>query len=499
MARGVHDGAGLIVAALALLGSLSGAEPPAGLVRRFGPAQGCPEFAFSPDGRTIALADGAGCVKLWDARSGGFLKTLQEKSIPARALEYSRNGLSIAVGFQNGEIRLFDVAAGRVRQAVPAQNAAVTGLAFSPDGKKLIVRRESSGLSAWDVASGSELWRASSAARELRRPALASGDEGIISDAPSSTAHGKALATFDVTTGATSHEIWLSSDLRLRDLATTPANQHIATADTILCVHLWKKSEIEAVRTFRMPPAPPHREVASVAFSSDGKWLAACASDGLIRVWDMLISEEVLTRTGPGCPNSRIRFAPDGSTLAISVEGEVLLWSLRPEQWPAVPIESAGYYWGDLASAEPPWGYRAVHILVSRPDEAVEVIRKKLLPSPDFPAARLIAQLDDNDYRVRERAYRILAAQGPEMEAMFRSSLFNTSSAEASWRLRNLLANPIYTNESHLLRLNRAVQVLELCGTRGASDLLQELAKDAKGTVIGEQATIALARLNTRR
>ena len=64
-----------------------------------------------------------------------------------------------------------------------------------------------------------------------------------------------------------------------------------------------------------------------MAFSPDGKTLAAAGHDGSVRVWDAKTGEVLHTLTGHGDTAHAVCFAPDGATLATAGEdGRVRLW-----------------------------------------------------------------------------------------------------------------------------------------------------------------------------
>src|SRR4030042_320325 len=63
--------------------------------------------------------------------------------------------------------------------------------------------------------------------------------------------------------------------------------------------------------------------VMSVAFSPDGKRIAACGrSKALVRIWDTERGDEVITLRLPGVPWASGHFSPDGKTFAVPLGAE---------------------------------------------------------------------------------------------------------------------------------------------------------------------------------
>ena len=70
-----------------------------------------------------------------------------------------------------------------------------------------------------------------------------------------------------------------------------------------------------------------------LAYSPDGRSLAAAGKTKTIRVWDPLTGQELLSLDGHRTQVNSLAFSPDGSTLAsCSHDGEVKLWRSSPRQ-----------------------------------------------------------------------------------------------------------------------------------------------------------------------
>ena len=119
--------------------------------------------AFSPDGKTIATGSYPG-VALYDARTGTELRTYNLTSMTA-ALAFSPDGQMIAAGSaakqlaaqHGGDIKILDANSGSVLTTIPNITGGVTSVAFSPDGKNLASAGVNGEVILWDVGTAQKL------------------------------------------------------------------------------------------------------------------------------------------------------------------------------------------------------------------------------------------------------------------------------------------------------------------------------------------------------
>jgi eukaryotic-like serine/threonine-protein kinase len=107
-------------------------------------------LAFSRDGTTLASADAAGVVKLWDVTAGRERLTLRGHTDAVYALAFSPDGKTLASGGADKSVRLWDAETGRERACLRDSFGAVSAVAFSADGKKLVAT-DARRVGFWEV------------------------------------------------------------------------------------------------------------------------------------------------------------------------------------------------------------------------------------------------------------------------------------------------------------------------------------------------------------
>jgi hypothetical protein len=211
------------------------------------------------------------------------------------------------------------------------------------------------------------------------------------------------------------------------------------------------------------PLAGHQGPITSLAFSDDGKALASASGDTTVLVWDV---------AGLGRGAGR-RAAP-------------------------LPAPKLAAWWADLAGADAARAYEAVWALAA--GDSVPFLKERLRPvSPagSEQVARLLADLDSDEFGVRERATRELAKLEEAAEPALRRALAGHPSPEVRRRVTGLLEG-LEGRSPYWLRRLRALEVLELAGTPECRQVLQDLARGAPEARLTREAQAALRRLSRR-
>jgi WD40 repeat protein len=271
-------------------------------------------ITFSPYGDLLAIAShkfGQGVVKVYDIDSYELLYSLEEfEDNMAFGIAFSPDGATLATGWGNawgfapGGVKIWDVSTGALIDEFSYERlATIYNLAFNHEGNHLATISGEGIVDIWDMTTG----------REVQHFEGTSGYGYAIAFSPD----GKILAvggaaTFDDATAS----------LRLIDL----------TTEKIL---------------FDLQ-GHSNGYVGSIAFNSDGNVLASASWDGTVRLWDVETGQQLAKLDVPGATS--VAFSPDGTLLATAGNEDVLrLWG-TPETAASFPENLAG----EDSSAIPP-------------------------------------------------------------------------------------------------------------------------------------------------
>jgi hypothetical protein len=268
-------------------------------------------------------------------------------------------------------------------------------------------------------------------------------------------------------------------------------------------VHLWDVASGKAVR--RLPD--PGDWVGFLVFSPDGRALACGGGDGTVRVWEVATAMERCRFAGHRGAVRCGAFSPDGRKLfSGSQDTTVLFWDVtgrvaerRPETAPLSPRKLEELR-ADLAAADAARAHRALWALAAAPGQAVSMFREQLRPviaADPERVARLLADLDSDDFAVRDKATKQLQKMGEAALPGLRKALAGQPPPELRRRAERLLDDLSGGTFEQLYTL-RALEVLEHIGSPEARRLLETLGGGVPEARLTQEAKASLERLARR-
>ena len=274
-----------------------------------------PQFALTPDGRSLMTASEDGELASWDLRTRKKTRTWRIEAGLAPALAISPDGRTVAVGIKHG-VQLVDLRSGTVRTAASDSAGSPSWVLFSPDGKTVVATNRDKTITRWDVESATPLETLRGHSNFVQQPVFSVDGEPLYT-----VSHDGTAIAWDLTgerrlgrhftfthdrefskTGYDGHPGRLSPDGRF--IAVGLKEQGVA---------LWDARQLRPVGA-RLHDTGG--EVKSLDFSPDGKTLAA-VTENILTLWDVG-SRSRLHELYAGNPSRvlAVGFSPDGATLA---------------------------------------------------------------------------------------------------------------------------------------------------------------------------------------
>ena len=308
--------------------------------------------AFAPDGRTLATCGKDGTVQLWNvtdsARPRPWAPPVDTGGGAVHAVAFSPDSRTLATADDDGIVQLRNVTHPAAPRALgialreASSHAAMVSVSFSTDGSRLAGASQDGSLQVWNVT-------------DPARPAPLG--QPFANGAPVSSAtlspDGRTLAVADADDTV---RLWNITDparpllwsAPIPGPATHAIAGHVNTAYTVafspdgrtlaagyydFTIRLWDVADPARPTPLGSPLAGHTNIVVSVAFSPDGRVLASAGYDHTVRLWDVTDLAHPVALGQPLLGHSsivnQVAFSPDGHLLATAAEDSTTrLWDL---------------------------------------------------------------------------------------------------------------------------------------------------------------------------
>jgi WD40 repeat protein len=477
------------------------------------------QAALSPDGRTAVTSGPDGrrhgrfgplnYVHVWDTATGRIRHRLDGRGTPFLWLQLSEEGRTLFSISSDRTLRVWDVASGQERRRIqvpcePRNYVAPDRVALTPDGKTLALLDKDHTIHVLDAANGVQRQHLRGAEDLLGMKLTPDGRFLTL------WSYDRKVRIWDTLSGRPVHEYSLPQAGNQGYVAAVSPDARMLAAlgvwsllpqdpPRLICLDLATGQIIRRIR------APLHSGV--LAFSPDGRTLAwTSATDTVIRLLEVASGRERRLLAGHRGQVTALAFSADGRRLLSGcADSTALVWDLTSAcSSRAITAGEVEALWNDLAGADAARAYGAIQRLAATPSWAISMFDRRLHPAAavdERRLRRLIADLDSDSFTTRERASKDLATFGEQAEPAYRKALADSPPPEVRRRLEDLLkkAGAAWWDVSgERLRSLRAIEALELAGTREACAVLEKLAAGAEGARLTHEAKAARQRVASR-
>jgi RNA polymerase sigma factor (sigma-70 family) len=477
---------------------------------------GVAQVLVSADGSRVVTLGRGGDAHIWDGSTGEHLRRFRAGY--NRGLAISPDGRYLAwpvddydvtfatpqspgTLFYGSRVRFYDIAADKTEDRIPTFKGSPQDLAFTGDGKKLVTVEGSGGtVRVWNVETGKEERSFKVVTDALNKKSFHVWSARLSPDGRTAAVeYVQASGPVEGLRGPP-HESRLWDVAAGKELPRLDGGDPVERAfspDGRLVVARVGNRVCETATGERVAALPDDLYIRAAAFSRDGRFLAITAPGDAIQIWETATWTKRNEFKGHRDQTTDLTFAPDGRLLSGSLDTTALAWDTRPPRvGGSVTLESA---WKDLADRESGRSFKSEGRFLEAPAEAARFFAEKIKPAEALDpkrVRRLLADLDGNEFAVREAASEALAGLDEQATPQLEAALKSTESAEVRTRLARILEGKrraALTPDQ--IRQTRAVMVLERIGDGEAKTLLKRWAGGPAGARLTTEAEAALKRL----
>jgi WD40 repeat protein len=482
-------------------------------------------IAVSPDGKTLVSGGTDRTLRFWDLATNKEVRVIRAHTGAVGFVAFTPDGkhvISASTDASDKVISFWDGATGKEEAPIRMTGWPLINVALSPDGRKLCIATQDNHTHVWDIEQRKEISSIQTVRPGFPSMPFTPDSKGVLNFT------GAGLVVVDVETGK-----------EVRNLLKMPSNNEpqggrvrggnvqfqqwynaslFTSADGALALQysydgsmqmmdMTAGTQLVQFEEKLMPTAPiPGRTVygPTVAISPDGRTVATSWTNNSIRLWEITTGKVRHTFPGHAGAISALAFTRDGKALvSAATDSTILVWNVAAAA-PAEALSDAelGKQWKALVG-DGPTAFDAVRTLTAVGKQATAYLKEHVQPVKaidDKTIANLLADLDSDDFEKRTAASESLTNLSEQVEPALRKALEAKPSLELSKRIETIL----HTMETHTLsdeqtRHLRAIEVLELCGTAEAHEVLEKLARGAETARVTREAKAALVRLDARR
>ena len=303
-------------------------------------------LSWSPDRKFVAGGYIDKTLRVWNAKTGELIHTLEAHDKSVESIAWSPDGRYIASGSDDETVRVWDAQKiGKLLHTLNGHEGWINSVACSPDGNFIASGSTDKTVRLWNAFTGELVW-------------TLEGNKSSVNNV-SWPQDGQFIASWAIETTVW---VWKAESQKLNKIldgppisakcvAWSPDFQYIAFGSENETVRVWDAKNGELVWIRKVD----RHLVVSIAWSPDGRYIASGSDDKTVRVWDAQRGKLISVLEGHEDWVRSVSWSPDGRVLiSRDTSGRTIYWDTRTWE-PVKGPEVLTRYFDFLVDLEGPY------------------------------------------------------------------------------------------------------------------------------------------------
>jgi len=288
-------------------------------------------LGWSPDGKRLASTSYDKTVHMWDATNGNKLHIYKGHLAHVNALAWSLDSKSVATASDYGTVHIWDATTGIFKMSYAGHSSSVEALVRSPNGRHIASAGKDKTVHVWDATTCTQLYIYREHAHPVRALAWSPDGKRLASAGEGTTVHvwdayrgQQKYPFFSIFFSSSRGRLRLSGhNGRINSLAWSPDGRHLAAASSTGQLLIWDM--LTTTLTFSKATSTAMKNV--VAWSPSGKQLAVSSNDKTVQIWHVVNKSMTYVYRGHPGYVTALAWSPDGTRIASGgVDRSVQVW-----------------------------------------------------------------------------------------------------------------------------------------------------------------------------
>lgn len=246
-------------------------------------------IAVQPENRFLAAGDSRGDIHMWALDGNGGPTTIAAHKKDIVDLSFAPDGNRLASASDDERVQIVDIRFGQVLGTLKGHGDTVHSVAFTENGRSLISASEDKTIRWWDTNTYKEKKSIRESADKLLQMDISQDGQAValstvdvhIDLVRNSRRDVRHIMVRNTATGEEIREL-AGHKKDVTTLSFHPNKRFLASGSIDNSIRIWDLQKGDIVASFEQ-----NDDIHWVAFSDDGQWFAALCRDGRITVWKL--------------------------------------------------------------------------------------------------------------------------------------------------------------------------------------------------------------------